>query len=198
MPQYQTVETVRNWAPDGTVLGMRKTPIGPAPYEVELVHDDQDRIVAVNIRTVRDGAELDFDTVKDATRSLLDYFKHYRPSVEAHEAEPPLRAIPDFAEVRAMVAAYDAGHGRVTDQYLARLAVAYAELVPEGRGVSTALADALDKPLSTVKGHIMRARREGFLTDAVEGREGGEPTAKARELLDRGISPAESKRLGQT
>jgi hypothetical protein len=30
----------------------------------------------------------------------------------------------------------------------------------------------------------MRARREGFLTDAVKGKEGGEATPKTREFLD--------------
>jgi hypothetical protein len=30
---------------------------------------------------------------------------------------------------------------------------------------------------------IMRARREGFLTEALEGREGGEATPKARKLI---------------
>ena len=55
--------------------------------------------------------------------------------------------------------------------------------------MSTAIADALGTPLPTVKGHIMRARREGYLSEAIQGREGGEITAKARELLN-GLPPA--------
>jgi hypothetical protein len=85
--------------------------------------------------------------------------------------------------VEKTIAAYQSGNGRVSDQYLAQLAVAYEELVPEGRDVSTKLAAALGKPLPTVKGHIMRARREGFLTEAAESKEGGEATDKAREVL---------------
>jgi hypothetical protein len=157
---------------------MRRTLISK-PYEVEMVHDDDDRLIAVNIRAVGDGNELDHDTIREATRSLLDHFRReqYRTTVRRPRADS------DSEAVREMVDAYNKGQGRVTDEYLARLAVAYEELVPEGRSVSIALTQALDGKLPTIKGHIMRARREGFLTDAIEGREGGEATPQARELI---------------
>lgn len=93
------------------------------------------------------------------------------------------RSSPEGSAVTEMVHAYHAGNGRVSDEYLARLAAAYAELAPARRDVSTALASALDKPLPTVKGHIMRARQQGFLTKADPGKEGGQITDKTKELL---------------
>lgn len=63
---------------------------------------------------------------------------------------PRVAAESDSDAVRAMVAAYNQGHGRVS-ALLARLALAYEELAPKGRGVSTELAAALGRPLPTVK-----------------------------------------------
>jgi hypothetical protein len=86
-------------------------------------------------------------------------------------------------EVAPLADAYNRGNGRVTDEYLAMLAVAYERLAPGRRDVSTTIARGLGKPLQTVKGHIMRARTSGFLTEAVEGKEGGKATPKAHSLL---------------
>jgi hypothetical protein len=85
--------------------------------------------------------------------------------------------------VQELVSAYTEGGGRVSEEYLARLAVACGDLAPERRDVSTALAVALGKPVQTVKGHIMRARNSGLLTKAIDGKEGGEATEKACEVL---------------
>ena len=51
------------------------------------------------------------------------------------------------------------------------------------RDVSTAQVDALDNPVPTVKGHTMRARREGFLTGAEDCKEGGDATDKTRDVI---------------
>ena len=82
-----------------------------------------------------------------------------------------------------LIAASDQAEGRVTDLYLARLADAYETAVSDHRDVSTRLAEALDRPLQTVKGHLMRARKDGFLTPTLEGREGGQTTSKAKDLI---------------
>lgn len=157
-----------------------------APYVIEKGEIDG-RTVQVTIRAV-EGAALGYDEVREATKRVLDHFR--RLQVNAVEPFDHLRVVdPHSKEAAAaldeLVAAYNSGKGRVSDEYLARLATAYEALVPEGRGVSTALADALGKPVPTVKGHIMRARREGYLSEAIEGREGGEATEGARELLQR-------------
>ncbi|MGU3586050.1 hypothetical protein ACLBYD_23145 [Rhodococcus sp. C26F] len=157
-----------------------------APYVIEKGEVDG-RLVQVTIRAV-EGGELSYDEIREATRQILDHFRKTR----THTVEPfetKVVAYPHSAEAAKalddLVVTYNNGKGRISTEYLARLAVAYEALLPEGRGVSTAIADALGKPVPTVKGHIMRARREGYLSEALEGREGGEATASARELLQK-------------
>lgn len=148
------------------------------PYEIEMGRQDG-RLVQITVRAVGDGGKLGYEEIREASRQILEYARReHRPSVQSR-IYPELQRL----SVQRLVAAYSEGHGRVTDEYLAYLAVAYEELAPEGRSVSVRLAMAMGKPLPTIKGHIMRARREGFLTEAIEGREGGEATPKARELL---------------
>lgn len=140
---------------------------------------DGDRLVKVVVTTTTDeeDGQLGYDELLYAARQIQDFARReYRMPMRM-----PTRA--GAASVRAMVESYSKAGGRITDDYLARLAVAYGELAPHRRDVSTALADALDKPVPTVKGHIMRARREGFLTDAEDGKEGGKATDKARDLI---------------
>lgn len=140
---------------------------------------DGDRLVKVVVTTTTDDedGQLGYDELLYAARQIQDFARReYRMPMRM-----PTRT--GAAAVRGMVESYNKANGRITDDYLARLAVAYAELAPHRRDVSTALADALDKPVPTVKGHIMRARREGFLTEAEDGKEGGETTGKARDLI---------------
>lgn len=96
------------------------------------------------------------------------------PNLEAVAGKIAKDVVREVAEPR---------RGTVSDDYLARLAVAYEELAPQGRDVSARLAVELGRPLSTVKRHIRLARDKGFLTEAVVGREGGEATESARKLL---------------
>ncbi|MEV4635253.1 hypothetical protein AB0J79_18670 [Rhodococcus coprophilus] len=157
-----------------------------APYVIEK-GEVEGRVVQLTIRAV-EGAELGYDEVREATRQILDHFRKARThTVESFEGK--LLAYPHSAEVAKalddLVATYNNGKGRISSEYLARLAAAYEALVPEGRGVSTTIADALGKPVPTVKGHIMRARREGYLSEALEGREGGEATTTTHELLQK-------------
>ena len=166
------------------------------PYVIEKGEVDG-QLVQVTIRAVEGGA-LGYEEVREATRLLLDHLrrpqtdtaKRRRVSHTVNEnvsAGPRLMSleVPESAAdtVAELVTACRRMGSHITDEYLAWLAVAYEELVPEGRAVSITLADALDRPLQTVKGHIMRARREGFLTPALEGREGGKATEKARALV---------------
>jgi hypothetical protein len=138
-----------------------------------------DRLVQITIRptTDDDDGQLTYEELTYAARQIQDFARsEFRvPSLARTRA--------GSNAVQAAVDAYNAGNGSITDEYLARLAVAYEELAPQGRSVVMALTVALDSKVPTVKGHIMRARREGFLTEALEGREGGEATPKARKLI---------------
>lgn len=146
--------------------------------DIEMGYEGE-RLVQVTIRptTGADAGQLGYDELLYAARQIQEFARReYRLPMMT-------RSGTSSKAVEAMVDAYKRGDGRVTDEYLARLAVAYEELAPQGRGVSMTLTSALDSKLPTVKGHIMRARREGYLSEAQEGKEGGEATAAAREVL---------------
>lgn len=129
------------------------------------------KLVQVTIKA-DNGADLDADAMSYAVKQLQELA---RGSVAAKTA-------PTSSSVSDMVAAYRVGDGRITDKYLASLAAAYADLA-DRRDVSTALALALELPAPTVKGHLMRARRQGFLSKTDQGKRGGSITDKTKELL---------------
>lgn len=135
------------------------------------------RLVQIVIKPTTDDedGQIGYDELLYSARQIMEFARR--------EHRPPLYRRINSGAVAAMVDAYNKSGGKITDEYLAKLAVAYAELAPERRDVSTALADALERPTPTVKGHIGRARRDGFLTEASDGREGGEATDKARQLI---------------
>lgn len=163
---------------------------------------ERGRLVQITIRptTDDDDGQLGYDELMYAAREIQMFARtEYRmptPQRSSGGSDGASGAVPlrgagyaGAEAVEAMVDAYNRGGGKVTDEYLARLAVAYGELAPQRRDVSTALAVALGKPIPTVKGHIMRARKEKhFLSEAVDGKEGGVATDKARELIA-GLTP---------
>lgn len=73
----------------------------------------------------------------------------------------------------------------VTDEYLALLSYAYVREVSRGRErINDYLAELVGKPVSTVRGHLVRARHDGFLVGGSHGRKGGELSAAAEELVE--------------
>jgi hypothetical protein len=138
-----------------------------------------DRVVEVVIKTVGDNDELDIDTIRDATRSLLDHFKRD----QFRTANQRVSDLPSSV-LKPLSTAYDNAHGRMTDEYLAHLAVAYEELSAVGASVLVSLAAELDKPLPTIRTHIKRAEDRGFLTKTTQGsKEGRKATQLVRKLL---------------
>ena len=146
------------------------------PYEIELRRDGG-RLVQVVIRAVGGDGKLSYEELREATRSILDRIR------QENIAMVQRRTAPSPESVRTMVAEHNDGNGAITERYLAALSVAYEESAPHGRAVSTRLATALGIPVATLKGHLVRARDDGFLTKAVPGREGGEATDQARQIL---------------
>lgn len=181
---------------DGRMTRTTET-VNPLPYEVELVREDE-RVVEVTVRAV-EGAELTYMHVRSAMQAVLDLLPRYSTEQQQrrlrvqHERNAHVHGMLRSGELRlppreteALLNAYARADGRVTDDYLAHLAVAYAAAALEHRDVSQKLSEALGRPLQTIKGHVMRARKEGFLTATVEGREGGEATDKALALAGGG------------
>lgn len=165
--------------------------INPVPYEVELVRDG-DRVVEINIRAVP-GAELTHTEVRGALQAAMRRVPHGRDMRigAAHRrrlADRQAEVIEELGlpkgEMRQLLDAYQLAEGRITESYLARLALAYEIAARDHRDVSLRIAAALNRPLQTVKGHLVRARKEGFLSPPVgEGREGGVATDKAKDVI---------------
>jgi hypothetical protein len=165
-----------NGDPYGTVTTVEFTKLNE-PYEV-VEGREAGRLVQVTIRAIGENAELGYDEIREATRSILDRARREhlrsRPTSTSRESEALSR----------MADAYHRGGGKVTDEYLAALAVAYEEAVAGGKIVVGLLSGALgNKPIPTIKGHIMRARQSGFLSATVPGKEGGEASDEARKLV---------------
>lgn len=155
---------------------MRTTDI-VKPYRVQLVHDEDNRLVEINIKAA-DGNELDHDTVKEATRSLTDHFR--REQIQRRN-----QLVRDSGDaLEKLAAAYAKGRGKVTDVYLARLAEVYDQLAQTGASILVTLSVALDKPIPTVRTHIKRAEEKGYLTPTTQGStEGRQSTPLARQVI---------------
>lgn len=160
------------------------------PYRVQLVHDDDDRLVGVNI-SAAEGGTLDHDMIREATRALLDHTRRERMGALPRATRIETRVMSDRypPSLKAAATAYKASNGRMTEGYLARLAVAYEELVSGGHNaaqhIAVALGDSEPMPLPTVRTHIKRARDDHYLSGTTRGREGGEATAKAKAEIAR-------------
>ncbi|MGV0628578.1 hypothetical protein [Mycobacteroides chelonae] len=155
---------------------MRTTDI-VKPYRVQLVHDEDNRLVEINIKAA-DGNELDHDTVKEATRSLTDHFRRE----QIQQRNQLVRDSGDALE--KLAAAYAKGQGKVTDVYLARLAEVYDQLAQTGASILITLSLALDKPIPTIRTHIKRAEEKGYLTPTTQGStEGRQSTPLARQVI---------------
>lgn len=72
--------------------------------------------------------------------------------------------------------------GKVTDVYLATLAMAYVELSQLPVKVMPTLGRLLDRSPNTIKMHLVRARDRELLTGE-PGKTGGQLTDKARNIL---------------
>jgi hypothetical protein len=148
--------------------------IGPA-YEVELTREN-DNLVQVTV-TATAGNALGYDELREATRQILDRVRPER------RIPLPASSALNSPAMRALRGAHQSGQGTSSDEYLARLAVAYAEQAAIGRDPAARISSVLGLSTQTVKQHLVKARKGDFLTPTVEGQKGGEATDKARELI---------------
>lgn len=167
--------------------------VNPLPYEVELVRDGE-KVVEINIRAVP-GEELTHIDVRSAMQAVLRRVPRRHGEPLMRPGRHPRRRLSDrqadliaelelpAGEMRAVLDAYDLAEGRITEVYLARLALAYEIAARDHRDVSLRIAAAMNRPLQTVKGHLTRARKEGYLSPTVEGREGGVATEMAKDVI---------------
>ncbi|ALL75895.1 hypothetical protein AD006_12340 [Pseudonocardia sp. EC080610-09] len=131
-----------------------------SPYSLELARDDQGRIKAVTVTAVGDS-ELTLSQLEQAWRALRDRLR-----------SDELRGRGTYNRRRGvdvLTALSKAWDGQITDEYLAALAIAYEEVSKlPGRAMLDSLAEAVGRPQATVRAHVSRARREGWLVDRDE------------------------------
>ncbi|MEV5984692.1 hypothetical protein AB0L85_06660 [Streptomyces sp. NPDC052051] len=73
----------------------------------------------------------------------------------------------------------------ISARYLALLSALYVSASEAGNPAPVRwLAEVLDKNLNTIKDHMKRARRDGYLETTTDRKAGGVVTDKARELLE--------------
>jgi len=73
---------------------------------------------------------------------------------------------------------------RQTDEYYSRIAVDYERFCAEGnRAPVKTMAEEREVDIGKMRSHVHRARRNGFLSDVVQGQTGGTATEKAKRVL---------------
>jgi hypothetical protein len=140
----------------------------------------QDGGAVVTRRLLRDiplgelehAARMKFAPLADAVAAI--------PSDDVHELARDwyLRAVTASGALRR-----PGRRGRV-DHYYAALAAMYVDLVQRGSSrPNVELAETLCVNTQTVTNQLYEARKRGLLTQAAQGRAGGELTDKARQIL---------------
>ncbi|MFJ2244628.1 hypothetical protein [Streptomyces sp. NPDC087862] len=172
--QHQGAWDIRMWWPSGPVTG------GPQRITIEKAQDAPARDVARGISTTV-LRRLD---LADAVKT-------------AHDAAPNLegkvREITETIEEAGKTAGRLLAHEGVSVPYLVMLSAVYVQMA--GTGASRPvdwLAGLIERRPETVRDHLKKARRDGYLS-SLAGKAGGELTDKATAVLDSLPDAAEAR-----
>ncbi|SFC11997.1 hypothetical protein [Streptomyces aidingensis] len=162
--QQQGAWTVHMWWPVGPVSG------GPQRITIEASEDAPARDVARGISTT--------------VLRRLDLPGALELAKQAPQAQSTLedaaRMLTESAEAAGMLLENEG----VSDRYLAMLSASYKHMADSGAAAPVSwLARAINRRPETIRDHLKKARRDGFLT-TVTGKAGGELTEKAQSALD--------------
>lgn len=112
-------------------------------------------------------------------RSAIETFREHIAESARHSQVAP-DAVRAF-ERKQLRSALSEG---ITDRYLAMLAFEYVRATERGQSnINDYLADLVGKPVGTVRGHLIRARRDGLLS-GTHGRKGGSLSPEAHNLVE--------------
>lgn len=154
---------IRMWWPTGPVTG------GPQRITVESSEGAAARDVARGISTT--------------VLRRFDLAAAVKLAEKAPELQQGMGEVTAKVEEAASSAALLLTNEGVSESYLAMLATTYKTMADLGAPAPVPwLARLIGRRPETVKDHLKRARREGYLT-TVAGKAGGELTEKAAEVL---------------
>ncbi|MFF3466997.1 hypothetical protein [Streptomyces sp. NPDC002619] len=162
--QQQGGWTVRMWWPTGPVTG------GPQRITVESAADASARDVARGISTT--------------VLRRLDLAAALNLAKMAPEAQSTLenrsKQLNEMGEAASLLLANEG----VSERYLAMLASTYKAMADSGAVAPVRhLARLIGRQPETIKDHLKKARREGYLS-TVAGKAGGELTEKTTKILE--------------
>ncbi|MFE2041088.1 hypothetical protein ACFXAZ_09175 [Streptomyces sp. NPDC059477] len=161
--QEQGAWVIRMWWPTGPITG------GPQRITVESAQGAAARDVARGISTT--------------VLRRLDLAAAMKLAESAPELQQGMKEVTAKVEEAGSSAGMLLATEGVSETYLALLAATYKTMADSGAPAPVPwLARLIDRRPETVKDHLKRARREGYLT-TVAGKAGGELTEKATEAL---------------
>ncbi|MEU9760585.1 hypothetical protein [Streptomyces sp. NPDC047985] len=162
--QQQGAWVVRMWWPVGPING------GPQRITIEPAEDAPAREVARGISTT--------------VLRRLDVAAALVLAKQAPEAQRTLEEVAGKLNEMGEAAGLALEGEGVSERYLALLVATYTAMADFGAPAPIPwLARLIGRRPETVKDHLKRARRDGFLT-TVAGKAGGELTSKAKVLLE--------------
>ncbi|MFP3992013.1 hypothetical protein U9R90_31975 [Streptomyces sp. E11-3] len=167
--QGQGAWVIRMWWPTGPITG------GPQRITVEAAEGAATRDVARGISTT--------------VLRRLDMAAAMKLAEQAPELQQGMKEVTAKVEQAGEAAGLLLADEGVSEPYLAMLAATYKTMADMGAPAPVPwLARLIDRRPETVKDHLKRARREGYLT-TVAGKAGGELTDKATEILAAFVNP---------
>ncbi|MFD9845872.1 hypothetical protein [Streptomyces parvus] len=162
--QQQGAWAVRMWWPVGSING------GPRRITIEAAEDAPAREVARGISTT--------------VLRRLDVAAALNLAKQAPEAQRTLGEVTGRLNEMGEAAGLALKGEGVSGQYLTLLAATYTAMADIGSPAPVPwLSRLIGRRPETVKDHLKRARRDGFLT-TVAGKAGGELTGKAKAVLE--------------
>ncbi|MFJ8471513.1 hypothetical protein [Kitasatospora sp. NPDC094011] len=163
--QQQGPWVIRLWWPGGQVVG------GPQRVTIEKTDEATEQDVALGISTTV-LRRLDLPGAVEMARTM------------APQAQEVLTGLTERIDASGEAAALLLANEGVSERYLVMLASLYKHMADTGAPAPIPwLARLIDRRPETVKDHLKKARREGYLS-TVTGRAGGQLTDKAMAVLE--------------
>ncbi|MFH9074819.1 hypothetical protein [Streptomyces alboflavus] len=162
--QQGTAWVIRMWWPTGPLTG------GPQRITIEPAEEATPRDVARGISTT--------------VLRRLDLAAAMKLAEQAPEFQRAMEGVGQKIDQAGLAAGRELARAGVSELYLSLLAATYKSMADMGAPAPIPwLSRLIDRRPETVKDHLKRARRDGYLT-TIAGKAGGDLTDKATAVLN--------------